>query len=98
MEHLTSFIVFGDADEGERTKGTGLVRIKDAAKLIGVHRNTLRNMVERGELPPPVRVTARQVGWQFETLRHWLDTRGAAPAWKVNEVKARRHKRLMGEK
>jgi predicted DNA-binding transcriptional regulator AlpA len=57
------------------SKGVGLVRPKDAAKLLGVHRNTLDKMEKRGELPPRKRITARLVGWDYEVLQRFIDTR-----------------------
>jgi prophage regulatory protein len=55
---------------------------KVAAKL-DVCRATVYNLLNRGELPPPIQISANIVGWPEDQIDEWLQSRpvvGAVPA------------------
>ena len=61
---------------GERH--AGFLRLQEAADMIGVHRNTLRRMWERGEIAPPQVITARCKGYCYDYLVEFNRSRPAA--------------------
>ena len=46
------------------------------AEIIGVSKATLRRMVERGEGPRRLKLSARRVGYRMSDLAEWLNSRG----------------------
>lgn len=40
-----------------------LINLKEAADLLGVHRNTVTNSIKRGDLPQPLLIGRR---WKFD--------------------------------
>lgn len=52
-----------------------IVRPAKAAGVLGVHRSTLWRWVRRGEMPPPIKLGPRVVGWRLETLKQFLSDR-----------------------
>lgn len=53
----------------------GFVRLQKAAEMIGVHRNTLNNMIKRGAIEPPQVITSRHKGYDFDYLIEWMQSR-----------------------
>jgi len=49
----------------------------DVAKYLGVSTKTVRALVERGELPPPIRIGRKQF-WLKDKFTRWLQDGGAA--------------------
>jgi predicted DNA-binding transcriptional regulator AlpA len=45
------------------------------AKLLGVAKASIGNLVARGDLPGPLRLTHKIVRWRRSTLLAWLDAR-----------------------
>lgn len=56
----------------------GIYRRGETLKLVGLGDNTVRRMVERGEFPKPIQISARTVGWRKAEIRAWLDSRPEA--------------------
>lgn len=51
------------------------VSFKELSERTTLCRATIYNIVERGELPPPERLTPRRVGWPVEVVDAWLASR-----------------------
>ena len=49
----------------------------DIAKYFGVSTRTVRNLIMRGELPPPIRIGRKQF-WLKEIFTRWLHDGGTA--------------------
>jgi predicted DNA-binding transcriptional regulator AlpA len=47
----------------------------EAAQLLGVSLPTLDRLVDRGEITPPLHLSARRGGWQIGVLVEWLQSR-----------------------
>ena len=45
------------------------------AEIIGVSKATLRRMVERGEGPRRIKLSARRIGYRMSDLEAWLRSR-----------------------
>ena len=56
------------------------LRTPSADKLVGVHPVTLRMWVRTGQMPQPVRVTPRCVGWYANDLHAFIESRRAGVA------------------
>jgi predicted DNA-binding transcriptional regulator AlpA len=48
----------------------------DVAKYLGVSTKTVRTLLERGELPPPIRIGRKQF-WLKGKFTRWLEDGGA---------------------
>jgi excisionase family DNA binding protein len=48
----------------------------EVAKYLGVTTRTVRNLVKRGVLPPPIRLGRKQF-WLKRNFAHWLEGGGA---------------------
>jgi prophage regulatory protein len=46
-------------------------RINDLVPLTGLSRSTIYRLVEKGEFPKPVKLSARVVGWEEDAVLHW---------------------------
>ena len=55
-------------------------KYRDLQADLGLSESTVRRMVERGEFPPPLRLSQRSIGWPEETIEQWLKERAAAAA------------------
>jgi predicted DNA-binding transcriptional regulator AlpA len=44
------------------------------AKLLGIAKSSIGNLVARGDLPKPVRLTHKIVRWRRSTILAWLDS------------------------
>ena len=47
------------------------VRPAGAQRMLGIGRSTLYRLVDRGELPRPVRITPGAVGWRFSVIESY---------------------------
>ena len=52
-----------------------VLRPRQVRKRLNVSRATLYRMIERGELPRPMRLSRGAVGWRERTITEWLDAR-----------------------
>ena len=57
-----------------------ILRPREAAARLGIHRTTLWRAVRRGELPPPLHITRGAVGWPESVLVEFLARGAANPA------------------
>lgn len=53
-------------------------RRPEVEALTGLGRSTIYAMMDRGEFPRPVRLTAKAVAWPESVLKQWLEQRQAA--------------------
>ena len=60
----------------ERAQMDHVVAESATAEIIGVSKATLRRMVERGEGPRRLKLSARRVGYRMSDLAGWLNSRG----------------------
>lgn len=52
-------------------KNTGLMKPEEAARLLGVSRNTFNLMLAKNQLPTPVMVGNRKF-WHTDTFKAWI--------------------------
>ena len=50
-------------------------RRTEVEEITGLSRSTIYDMMNRGEFPRPVRLTAKAVGWPESLIRGWLESR-----------------------
>lgn len=57
-----------------------ILRRKEVEKALGVSRSTIYRLVDSGELPPPIKLTAngRSSGWLSTDVQQYIDNRIAA--------------------
>lgn len=53
------------------------VSIPEFCRRSTVCRQTVYNMIERGEIAKPVRITVNRVGWPAKVIDDWFAERGA---------------------
>lgn len=49
------------------------LRARDAAALLGISVTVLREQVNEGNVPAPVRLSPNRVAWRRRDLERWLD-------------------------
>jgi len=52
-----------------------VLRARDAAEYCGISLSHLRRLHSGGQLPAPVRLGERRLGWRLADLIDWLDSR-----------------------
>lgn len=55
-----------------------LLRRCEVERLIGLKRSALYKLVQAGDFPKPVRLSARAVAWRQSEVAAWIETRQAA--------------------
>lgn len=55
-----------------------VIRKKDTCRALGVCGETLRLWVKKGELPPPIKLGARAVGWMQSDIDAFIERRKQA--------------------
>lgn len=55
--------------------GSRVLKTKDAATLLGVSLSHFRRLYWRGQLPAPVRLGERLLGWRVGDLNGWTESR-----------------------
>jgi prophage regulatory protein len=54
-----------------------IVRPRELEERLSVSKLTVRRMVERAELPPPLKISRGVVGWRESVIERWLAEREA---------------------
>jgi prophage regulatory protein len=62
------------------TEQTIILRLPEVRKRIGLGRSSIYSLVRQGNFPPPVRLSARAVGWREIEIERWIAERAAARA------------------
>ena len=57
-----------------------IMRLPAVVAATGLCRAELYKLQARGEFPPPVKLTARAVGWRSQDVAAWIDSRPLAVA------------------
>jgi predicted DNA-binding transcriptional regulator AlpA len=52
--------------------GLMLMRRRDVAAMLAISESTLKRLVRRGELPPPLVISRGRVGWLKADVVAWL--------------------------
>lgn len=52
-----------------------ILRLPHVGQVTSLGKTTIRRLVTRGEFPPPIRLSARAVGWRAGDVQQWLDSR-----------------------
>lgn len=55
--------------------GDRILRRRETAQRVGVHRDTLRRMVAEGRFPRPRVITPSVQGWPESVVDEWIRTR-----------------------
>lgn len=71
-------ITMSTNDGSTRIQTERIIRIGELADGLGVSRPTVWRMRERGEIPPPIRISRGIVGWRESTIDRWLAEKEAA--------------------
>lgn len=50
----------------------GLRQIVAPAGIVPISRSSFYALIAAGKAPPPVRISARRVGWRVEDVRAWI--------------------------
>lgn len=62
----------------ENPRPTRYVSFRELSERTTLCRASLYNVVRRGELSPPVRLSPRRVGWPVEVVDAWLASRAVS--------------------
>lgn len=68
-----------DAERGRGDQRDGaherMLRLRDVIKATGLSRSTIYRSVGAGDMPRPVQITARCIGWPESKIRAWINER-----------------------
>ena len=64
-------------DDTGRTADLQILSVAELAGALGLAERTIWRMASRAELPPPIRLGARRLGWRRSSITAWLDDREA---------------------
>ena len=61
-------------------QNTGLIRLKDLQRRIGLSKASIYQLIEQGLFPRPFKLTpsGRAVGWKTVDIEGWIDSREPA--------------------
>jgi prophage regulatory protein len=54
-----------------------IIRKSVLTETVGLSISTIRRMIQRGEFPAPVKLSAQAVGWRLEEVQAWVASREA---------------------
>lgn len=60
--------------QGKKSPISPLLRIDQAAELLGCSTRHLRNLCREGRMPPRIAISERVVGWRESDLEAWLQS------------------------
>jgi predicted DNA-binding transcriptional regulator AlpA len=52
-----------------------VLRVKDAAHFVGCSLSHFRRLYALGQLPAPIRIGERRLGWRIRDLDSWIEDR-----------------------
>jgi predicted DNA-binding transcriptional regulator AlpA len=52
-----------------------VITFRQLAEMLGVHDDTLRRMIARGEAPRKIQISKRRVGYRLGDVLHWQEQR-----------------------
>lgn len=52
-----------------------LLRIVTVQSRTGLARSTIYKLIDEGDFPPPVKITAKAVAWPSNAIDHWIESR-----------------------
>lgn len=52
-----------------------ILNLEELAAALSLSESTVQDLVRRGELPPPRRLSARRVGWLVREIEAWAESR-----------------------
>ncbi|OYY62017.1 MAG: hypothetical protein B7Y51_09225 [Burkholderiales bacterium 28-67-8] len=58
-----------------------LLSLEATIASTSLSRSSIYALMEVGEFPAPVRVSARRVAWNSAAVQAWIDSRPTATAW-----------------
>jgi prophage regulatory protein len=56
---------------------TVILRLPELRKRIGLGRSSIYALIQRGQFPHPIRLSARAVGWSAAEIEQWIAERAA---------------------
>lgn len=51
------------------------IRLPELLRLTGLGRSSVYRLVERGQLPPPMKISERAVAWRLSSINEWQAAR-----------------------
>jgi prophage regulatory protein len=52
-----------------------ILRIQDVIAVTRLSRSTIYRLIQAGQFPKPIKLTARASGWRHEAIEQWLSER-----------------------
>jgi prophage regulatory protein len=56
---------------------TVILRLPELCKRLGLGRSSIYALIQRGEFPRPIPLSARAVGWSAAEIEQWIAERAA---------------------
>lgn len=63
---------------GPACQGQAIIRPREAAAYLGIAKSTLYRMIERGDIPRPIKLSAQVTGWRLSVLDQFITQRQAS--------------------
>jgi len=60
-------------------------RVNDLVPLTGLSRSTIYRLVDKGDFPKPIKLSARIVGWEEEALLRWKEDKVSSNLGKMGD-------------
>ena len=54
-----------------------ILRLPEVSQATGLSRSTIYRLVQTGNFPPPLKLTARTIGWHSTDIDTWITARAA---------------------
>jgi prophage regulatory protein len=67
-------------DASSLLSARALLRRQHVEALTGLARSTIYKLLQTGDFPAPVRLTAKSVAWRSEDVSAWIDARVSTSA------------------